>query len=73
MQISQFVDFVNFARTAARIRTWWKQCRCAHDWHPSSYRKLFSSRRTPAKHCVRCDKTVEMSPERFYAEFGRWF
>jgi hypothetical protein len=55
-----------------RFRRWWKQRRCEHFWRPAreSVRWVRGSDR-PVKVCDYCGKVVELTPELFYAQFGR--
>jgi hypothetical protein len=58
----------------------WKQWRCEHFWRPAISHRLQPNERPqsfalyfkpPIKVCDYCGKEVELTPEEFYAQFGR--
>ncbi len=42
----------------------WEKYRCNHDWSPALLKG------SPAKHCRKCESTINISPEEFYAVFS---
>jgi len=47
------------------LLAWWKVLVCTHFWRPAITSK------GPAKHCMHCQTTIQISEADFYAQFGR--
>jgi hypothetical protein len=54
-----------------RACLWWKQLRCEHFWRPGLQTRRYAATVQPVKVCDYCGKVVELTPEGFYAQFGR--
>lgn len=57
-------------RLLAVIIVAWQQWRCKHKWRPAVYYVRGTGKHVAAKACKACLKTVLISDDDFYSQFG---